>query len=346
MPTLTLTFPGKRYHATPWGAHVNEGQIEWPPSPWRIYRALLSTGLTKLGWREEALPAAATELLEALTCVLPSYELPPPLTAAHSRHYMPVAKTTSKVFDGFARVGDNQLKIGWDVELSPAAFMCLAELAEALGYLGRAESWVCASAAPGRLEGANCSPCLGPELDADKEPITLLAPLTSADYAAWREGQESQVAHVAGGGRSRGRGRKSGPALPLDILGCLLQSTDDLQRAGWSAPPGSRRVLYARPQDALVAAQPRRARIRAVREPVECALIALTSYAKNDEVLPQLRLALPQMEALHGGLARCLRDRQSAHLTGRADDRSPLQEGHRHAHYLPLSLGDRRRDAT
>ena len=28
MPTLRLQFPGGRYHATPWGHHVNEGLVE------------------------------------------------------------------------------------------------------------------------------------------------------------------------------------------------------------------------------------------------------------------------------------------------------------------------------
>ena len=37
--TIKLTFPGGRYHATPWGRHVNEGVPEWPPSPWRLLRA-------------------------------------------------------------------------------------------------------------------------------------------------------------------------------------------------------------------------------------------------------------------------------------------------------------------
>ena len=27
---LKLTFPSGRYHATPWGRHVNEGAPEWP----------------------------------------------------------------------------------------------------------------------------------------------------------------------------------------------------------------------------------------------------------------------------------------------------------------------------
>ena len=39
---IKLTFPAGRYHATPWGRHVNEGVPEWPPSPWRLLRALVA----------------------------------------------------------------------------------------------------------------------------------------------------------------------------------------------------------------------------------------------------------------------------------------------------------------
>ena len=43
MTVLQLSFPAGRFHATPWGRHVNEGAVEWPPSPWRIVRALIAT---------------------------------------------------------------------------------------------------------------------------------------------------------------------------------------------------------------------------------------------------------------------------------------------------------------
>ena len=82
MPTLQLTFPGGRYHATPWGHHVNEGLIEWPPSPWRLMRALLACGFSKLGWEE--VPDLARQLIEKLAGTLPSFQLPQ-ASAAHSR---------------------------------------------------------------------------------------------------------------------------------------------------------------------------------------------------------------------------------------------------------------------
>ena len=40
MLLIELAFPAGRYHATPWGRHVNEGVCEWPPSPYRLVRAL------------------------------------------------------------------------------------------------------------------------------------------------------------------------------------------------------------------------------------------------------------------------------------------------------------------
>jgi len=43
MTTIQLTFPWGRFYATPWG--INSSRLrepEWPPSPWRLLRALVS----------------------------------------------------------------------------------------------------------------------------------------------------------------------------------------------------------------------------------------------------------------------------------------------------------------
>jgi CRISPR-associated protein Csb2 len=362
MPILTLTFPGKRYHATPWGSHVNEGQIEWPPSPWRILRALLATGFSKLGWSEGQLPDAAVELFSALASVLPDYALPPePITVAHTRHYMPIPGNTSKIFDAFAHIGDHRsLKISYNTPLSLAAHQLLLEdLAKNLSYLGRAESWVEATATPGALkpDEINTRPCLSPELLDGHEPIALIAPLAPADYLSWRSSQIAAHPQLAAAGGRRGKGKTAPSILPDTLLDALLRGTDDLQQNGWSHPPGSRRVLYQRPQDSLVTAQPASARAhqRPQRPPVECALIALHSYAKNHEVLPAHARTLPQMEQLHRALAgivfKQLKAPACPELLGSAgaDDRTPLKSGHTHAHLLPLALnvtpGERHRSA-
>lgn len=42
MATIAIRFLTGRAHLHRWGIHPNEGQAEWPPSPWRLLRALVS----------------------------------------------------------------------------------------------------------------------------------------------------------------------------------------------------------------------------------------------------------------------------------------------------------------
>jgi len=108
MVAISIRFPAGRYHATPWGRHVNEAEVEWPPSPWRILRALVAIWHRK-GWDERHSLKTLDELVETLSTRFPSYSLPPAVRA-HSRHYMPQGylkggrEDTSLVFDAFARI--------------------------------------------------------------------------------------------------------------------------------------------------------------------------------------------------------------------------------------------------
>ena len=182
MPTLRLQFPGGRYHATPWGHHVNEGQIEWPPSPWRLLRALIACGFNTQGWSE--IPPIARQLIEKLAATLPSYRLPG-VSAAHSRHFMPLGtldkgrEKTTLVFDTWADVADECLEIHWGCELTDDETRLLGQLADCLGYLGRSESWVEAELLPetnGKVNGFDAMPhqaglCPGPKW----EQVTAMA---------------------------------------------------------------------------------------------------------------------------------------------------------------------------
>src|SRR3954447_22722318 len=101
MPVIIkLTFPSGRYHATPWGRHVNEGVAEWPPSPWRLLRALIATWKRKCPHLpENAIHRALEQLVKP-----PSFRLPP-ARVAHTRHYVPWEKKgpqdRTMVFDTF-----------------------------------------------------------------------------------------------------------------------------------------------------------------------------------------------------------------------------------------------------
>lgn len=352
MPTLILQFPAGRYHATPWGHHVNEGLIEWPPSPWRLLRALLATGYATLHW--PAPPSEARRLIEKLAGKFPVYQLPKAI-GAHSRHYMPLAsldkgrENTTLVFDTWARV-ESALTVTWDVALEPSELEFLALLVDRLGYLGRSESWVTARLATPDEELSSGEPCW-PEDDKDPPPgpgweqVPLLATMTAEYYAEWREREVAKIVAELPQpkpGKSptakMEKERKTAIApYPQDLIACLQMQTSDLHTHGWSRPPGSRRVFYWRRGNALeVGSVSNR---KAVTAPtVEAVLLALGTHSGNDHALPNVSRTLPQAERLHKQLVGHLSGRNNPALTGRDDERKPLSEPHRHSHILPLDL--------
>ena len=136
--SIELRFLSGRYHATPWGHHVNEGAIEWPPSPWRLLRALTAV------WKLHFPDVSAAEVGELLLCLTdpPVFHLPQ-ASVGHTRHYMPLYRSdkTTLVFDTFVALDQSApVYIQWpDTALSAAQMRLLRRLTENLHYLGRAE---------------------------------------------------------------------------------------------------------------------------------------------------------------------------------------------------------------
>src|SRR5699024_6809000 len=106
MVAMEFRFPAGLYHANPWGRHVNEADVEWPPSPWRILRALIATWHRKTDTQQFP-EKLLSELVKALGESLPVYHLPAAVRS-HSRHYMPVrsgrADKSVLIFDAFLRL--------------------------------------------------------------------------------------------------------------------------------------------------------------------------------------------------------------------------------------------------
>jgi CRISPR-associated protein Csb2 len=362
MPTLKLRFPGGRYHATPWGHHVNEGLIEWPPSPWRLLRALIACGFATQQWRE--VPPLATSLIDKLADVLPSYCLPK-VTAAHSRHFMPIGELgkgrekTTLVWDTFANVGDGQMLVHWPCELNSDETAMVAQLAHNLNYLGRSESWVEAELIPDSqvdLNSFDAVPHQEYEQRGQKyEQISLMAPIPPDSYKAWQQEMAKEaVAHLelpAGKKKPtakllKDREREQAP-YPRDLVACLTKDTSWWKGHGWGQPPGSQRVLYWRPSQPMqVTAPPRRHLHKLPR--AEMMLLALTTPSGNKSALPSITRTLPQAELFHRAIVGRAGKGDRVHcpeLTGKDEQGRPLQAGHHHAHILSLDLdGDRRID--
>lgn len=352
MPTVKLRFPGGRYHATPWGHHVNEGLIEWPPSPWRLLRAFIACGFTSQGWAEIPLPAR--RLIDKLAAVLPLYRLPS-ASAAHSRHFMPIGQLkngreqTTLVFDTFANVGDGELVIHWPCELDDAEADLLRKLAYSLGYLGRSESWVEAELVNVDTIEWNAVPCPeGEHRGPGWEQVSLMAAIPPVDYRIWQK----QQAETALAPYPLPEGKKKPPArllkdrakaiqpYPPDLMSCLTKDTSWWKGHGWSQPPGSRRVLYWRRNDSLLVGVPVAAR-RPVDAPVECMLLAITSPSGNKSALPPLSRTLPQAELFRRALIRLAANGEPIDcpsLLGKDANGQPLRDRHSHAHFTPLDL--------
>src|ERR1035437_4247354 len=306
MTVLELRFPAGRFHATPWGRHVNEGAVEWPPSPWRLLRSLIATWYLKA--HAEVSEKTLRAVIASLTAQLPNYYLPK-ATNGHTRHYLPVVEgkneKTTKVFDTFIQLDPNDaVLIAWDVVLPPDQFAALQTLAVRVGYLGRAESLVEIRVREEIAQiKANAVPFAdGANMPANLELVRLLTPLPVADYEKWRAdflAKNSSPAETP----KKTTGKKAppkkvkGPEVPVDLFTALHADTGELQAAGWNLPPGSAFVNYTRPADAFAPA-PRVSHLSGKHKPT------VARYAVVSAVSPRLTQAVSVANRVHDALCK------------------------------------------
>lgn len=347
MPTMVLRFPGGRYHATPGGHHVNEGIVEWPPSPWRIMRALIACGYTTQHWDE--VPPEGRRLVNALSRVLPEYRLPR-AALGHTRHYMPLVRETTLVIDSFADVGDGTLWVRWPTELDDEAQELFDRLVSHLGYLGRSESWVLGESVHDDTplpQTRRAIPQASLALAGRSlEQIVLSAPQDPGDYVTWRrdaveasiaEFELSQERKVTQAQRKK-RVDKIEGSYPMDLVECLQWDTSTWKAHKWSRAPGSRSVLYWRDGNALEVGPPSSPHVSSIQR-VEVMLIALTTPSGSKSSLPPIARTLPQADLLHQAVVSKLghSGEPCPELVGRDERGEPLK-GHQHAHILPVDF--------
>jgi len=352
MIAIAIRFPAGRFHATPWGRHVNEGAPEWPPSPWRLLRALVATWKRKLDG-DPSCQAATVEVLLKKLASAPAFWLPPASTG-HARHYMPWFKKglddRTLVFDAFVALDKStEIFVLWQqVMLDPRERAALDRIVGCFGFLGRAESW-----AEGRVltdaEAAeaktriNCTFEVEASIMRDMEYVRVLCPDPSTAF-----NNENTPKLVRSEGRGRSAKRCEIPLYDPDWHLCL--ETLELHDKRWSDPPGSRWVTYMRPKNCFaVTAQPRRSALERPRPNV-------ARFALDATVLPlvedTLRIAETSRIAAMGCYRRVEERRlcggrtseevskpRSEVLSGKDGHGEPLR-GHAHAHYLPTDEDD------
>lgn len=294
---LRISFPWGRYHATPWDRAVNESAIEWPPSPWRVLRALYATYMNRAPHLDEEVVGG---LLERLATA-PRYLLPVHVEA-HTRHYYPDEKYgTDKVFDSFVVLERNsELFLQWPVELKPDQQEALADLARRLPYLGRADS-ICNA-----------------RMLTDEEETSLPSGLrTCAPSSEVEEIDDSETTTID----------LLVPDSPLDLEALIVRSAD-LRKQRRIDPPGTSWVTYRCPHPAT----PSPPRHRTVTKDVTAVRWAIATPAR-----PAVSAAVSMAEALRQASLSASGRRgtrlPSPLLAGKDHAGVPLT-GHRHAHYL------------
>jgi CRISPR-associated protein Csb2 len=329
MLLIELVFPAGRYHGTPWGRHVNEGVCEWPPSPYRLVRALYDAWKRKRSdWPESRVKA----VLEALGSASPLYYVPP-AAVSHTKSYLsqnernPAAKTA--IFDGFIALSPRStVLIGWpDVDLDESTVATLDELLSLLNYLGRSESWVEARVVQGVREVEwNCWPVGGSEESVSGMDIVPVAvPKTPSDYSPLKL-------------KKTINDRKS-----LSWMDAIATGTDTILKLGWSHPPAMHFVDYLRPADCFAVLP----QLRPTGHPrTVCSVL----YAFDSKVRPQVTETIEVAERVRSILMgihkRIVGDpaKVSPLFSGKNESGAPI-EGHGHAFFLPQDRdGDGRLD--
>lgn len=366
MQRIEFDFVARRYHATPWDAHVNEGRVEWPPCPWRLIRALIAVGYNKLGWRE--VPEEANGLLKALAGCSPTFYLPT-ATETHTRHYMPVRdgkkERRSRIFDACLRFssGQTRMVVEYDCKLTTQQRDLFRDLLEGMAYLGRAESWVDARLIDEHADTSDASAdhentallhrISSDSVNPSSEIIRLLGPMDDENYSKWRAMESARVdeqATAEGNARSATKAAikkavaKAQAAYPKTLTDALQVETSDWQTGGWSRPPGSRWLDYRIPEGLYDNAPLRQDLLDSAFDPPQAILLAIDGQGKRGTLRPGMKRVLPLMELLHAKsiwyadkkLDADLKDMPE--LTGQGTDGKPLRKDHFHAHWIPLSL--------
>ncbi|NMA88881.1 MAG: type I-U CRISPR-associated protein Cas5/Cas6, partial [Methanoculleus bourgensis] len=328
MLAIELNLLTGRFHATPWGRNVNEGEPEWPPSPYRLIRGLYDVWKRKLSdWPESRIEP----IFAALASEPPVFYLPA-ASASHTRSYLSQndknAEKKQLIFDAFVAVerGSSLLMMWPNTDLSADQSDDLDQMLGLMNYLGRSESWV-AARLRSDINGVkwNCAPNNGSNGREDLEVVRVACPMPKPAYAANPYIRPPRT-------------KREKPET-LSWLDALAFTTDEMQKARLSVPPAFQYVDYLRPAGCFSVKHTPQTSERG-------SAFSGVIYALESRVTPSVTSTVEVAERVRRKLMgihkRVVNDpaKVSPKFSGKGKDGKPLQ-GHQHVYVLPL---DRDRD--
>ena len=269
-----------RYHATPWGRNVNEGAVEWPPSPYRLARALVNVGKRHFPeWSDDRLASALVPLSGTPCMFLPRASF------GHTRSFLSSNKTDStnkqKIFDAFILVDpEDVIYLGFNDCIEEGALRDLDTLLRKLNYLGRSETWIEASVFADKNEKNeilwNCLPDVNEQDNSTKHEATRVACLLPPE-------EYDALPKKPAFNTWEGKLEKN-----CSWYQALCLTTEDLRQEGWSDPPVLLWKTYIRPRLSSFSRPPKRT---TMRNRFNWARFELTST-----VLPRIEETIPIAE--------------------------------------------------
>jgi len=341
---VQVTLLSGRYHAHPWGqAQHAMGGPEWPPSPWRLLRAIAAW------WLDATEPPCSAEVRDGILSALGRAGAPriwvPKASFNEIPFYQPVTKEVqrnvggkkvglreinSRVlhYDHFAVLAAPDVYFAFDTDLTEDQRAALSRLLSRARYFGRAESRASVRLAEPDQQKPDGYFEATPSGHARGAPMVRRNVLvTTPEFNApdlWRVREPSR----AKGKVDPRSGASTGDTeAPQHFVEALISAKKPL-------PDSTRWLEYELPRPAVVQQLPKRRIIRASSPVVPAAEIHFGLFR---------RVPIPVLQTVL--LARDFRDqavRRYSHatgshsvlLSGREEDGS-VARGHRHAYYLP-----------
>jgi CRISPR-associated protein Csb2 len=340
MIALAFVFPWGRYYAHPWGLNpVRLREAEWPPSPWRLLRALASA------WFRShpgcTVSQDAVNLLESLGQVLPEIGIGK-VTFGQTVHYQPNYGTTADKDDArykntrhenhFAAVHGPVIFRWPNIELLSPQEDVLRGLLANLSYFGRAES-IC-----------HAEPITAEEIEAI-DGIGWCRPTSGRRISARCRDvfcPNSEDFHVTDlWARRDGKPNVDSEDAPAHLVDALLSSDMKVAGAKW--------VSYEMPEDWPAGRVVRTARIaKKQRGPTNAGprIVRYLRFSLQCRVPIHPKFTVPIAEQFRAAASRHFQERfgdrqNSFALFGHQEDRPEEVSGeHQHAFFLPTRTLD------
>ncbi|MBN2723416.1 MAG: type I-U CRISPR-associated protein Cas5/Cas6 [Deltaproteobacteria bacterium] len=324
MVVIKIKFLAGKYHATPWGKHVNEGTVEWPVSMFRLARAVIASAKRNF---PSVTPSVLEELVEIFTADC-NYELVP-AGFSHTRAYLSENKKAitakQKIFDSFvAMPTGSSIFLNFDTVLNEEKRNLLTEILEFISYLGRSESWVEISLMDENFISSEMDsfPYDG-LLPKGFELVELAFPSTKTDFS---DNIKDSL---------KIRDPLTRKMKSITWFDALCMGSSDVQKYGLSSHPCIDFRLYARP----VLSSSVFHEISQVTIDINSRII---KFALSSRVLPPITDAIKISEAIRKklmGISRRLNGGSpsdvSPSFSGKSNDGVPVV-GHDHAYILPV----------